>query len=130
MGTFSIWHWIIVLMYFGVPLIPIALANREVRLSRMPYFQRVLVLLISGFALLVLAADFDGGGLIWFALFLSAAVAIQVYLCLWSVHRVQDIGWSRLLNLLLIVPTANVIFVLAILVWPSRKIEEPQEASS
>ena len=37
MGTFSIWHWLIVLIWFGAPILSIALANKEKTLTRKPY---------------------------------------------------------------------------------------------
>ena len=54
-------------------------------------------------------------------------VGLWVLHLVWAVHRAQDIGRSKLWCLLLQVPVVNLVTLLALLLWPSRKIKEQQE---
>ena len=40
---------------------------------------------------------------------------------LWSIYRLQDIGWPRSRLALLFVPGVGQVFLLLLLIWPSRK---------
>ena len=140
MGTFSIWHWIIVwhivLIVFLGTVIPIVSANKDKTLARLPYFYRILALFVAGLVFFVTGLvlgilsewpDILGVGLI--ILTVCLALVMWVLLFLWSVYRAQDIGWSKWWTLLFTVPGAN-LYLLVILLWPGRKIEEQQELTS
>ncbi len=126
MGTFSIWHWLIVLMVFAGPVIPIALANKDKTLTRLPYFYRI----AGGLVLGILSEWSDNLSVVLIVVIVCIALAMWVLEYLWSVHRAQDIGWSKWWTLLFVLPGINLIYLLVILSRPSRKVEEQQEATS
>ena len=130
MGTFSIWHWLIVLIVFVGPVIPIALANKDKTLARLPYFYRILALVAVGLLLGILSEWSDNLGVVLIVLIVCLVLAMWVLEYLWSVHRAQDIGWSKWWTLLFVLPGINLIYLLVILFRPSRKVEEQQEATS
>ena len=122
MGTFSIWHWLIVLMVLVMPSIPIAVANKDKRLARLPYFYRILALIVVGVMFKVLSERSDDPGAIIIVMLVGVWIALWVLQFVWSVHRAQDIGWSKWWTLLFVVPGINLLYVLAILFWPGRKV--------
>ena len=130
MGTFSIWHWLIVLIVFVGPVIPIALANKDKTLARLLYFYRILALVAVGLLLGILSEWSDNLGVVLIVLIVCLVLAMWVLEYLWSVHRAQDIGWSKWWTLLFVLPGINLIYLLVILFRPSRKVEEQQEATS
>ena len=127
MGTFSIWHWLIVLSVLAANVAPIKLANKGKTLTRLPYFFRFLILVVVAVFLKSLGGTSDRIEIVFGIL--ATIIVMAVFGMLWAVHRVQDIGWSKWWSLLLLVPAANLIYLLALLLWPGRKIEEQQEAS-
>ena len=46
-----------------------------------------------------------------------------------SVHRAQDIGWPKWWTLLFVVPGINLLYLLVILFWPGRKVEEERAST-
>ncbi len=122
MGTFSVWHWLFTLVIVAMPLL---MASKDKRLARLPYFYRVLALISVGFILGVLSEVTGNPGKA--ELFLIG-VGLWVLHLVWAVHRTQDIGRSKWWCLLLQVPVVNLVTLLVLLLWPSRKFEELQEA--
>jgi uncharacterized membrane protein YhaH (DUF805 family) len=121
MGTFSVWHWLFTLVIVAMPLL---MASKDKRLTRLPNFCRVLALISVGFILGVLSEVTGNPGMAELALI---GVGLWVLHLVWAVHRAQDIGWSKWWCLLLQVPVVNLVTLLALLLWPSRKIKEQQE---
>jgi hypothetical protein len=122
MGSFSIWHWLIVLAIFAlVPLVPILAASPKKTLTRKPYALRTIgvyvAMFVIGFILGVVGGDAGSG--ISFLLNLILGILIV----LWSVHRVQNIGWAKWWCLLLFVPLVGLIFWLVLLFAPGRQAD-------
>lgn len=133
MGTFSIWHWLIVLMVYVGPVIPIALASESKILARLPYFYRILAIFVPvvvGLVLGILRELSNSLGMVLIIVIVCGTLAMSVLNYLWSVHRAQDIGWSKWWTLLFVVPGINLIYFLVILFQPGCKVEAQQEATS
>jgi uncharacterized membrane protein YhaH (DUF805 family) len=117
--TISIWHWLIVLTWFGAPILAIAVADREKTLSRNSYVVRTLglfvgLVVVSVIAYLISEAIGNGisalGGLVF-----------TIFLALWSSHRSQEVGWSKWWSLLLMLPVVGLIFWVILLFKPSHE---------
>jgi uncharacterized membrane protein YhaH (DUF805 family) len=121
MGSFSIWHWLIVVAYIATVVVPVAAASYEKRISRKDYAIRVAAFFGAVIVLSVVGQMIGDTGQI-VALALGYVFAIFIYI--WSVHRTQDIGWSRWLNLLMIVPIVALIWWLILLFTPSPSRNE------
>ena len=108
---------------------PFFIANKSRRMTRLPFALGNLAIVFVGtlgyavYGLGILALFFgafkDGfhGLLIGFTV-LSAAGFFGL---LWSIYRLQDIGWPRSRLALLFVPGVGQVFLLLLLIWPSRK---------
>ncbi len=118
MGTFSIWHWLIVLCILAANVVPIKIASKDKTLTRLPYFFRILILVVVAVFLKSLGGTSDRIEIVFGIL--ATTIVVTVFGTLWAVHRVQDIGWSKWWSLLLLVPPANLIYSLALLLWPGR----------
>lgn len=127
MGTFPIWHLLIVLSFLAANVVPIKLASKDKTLTRLPFFFRFLILVAVVVFLKSLGGMFDSIEIVFGVL--ATVIVTAVFSMLWAVRRVQDIGWPKWWCLLLLVPGVNLIYLLALLLWPGRKIEEQQEAS-
>ena len=97
MGTFSVWHWLIVLIVLLSPAIGVLNAGKVGELERGAYALRIVVLFLLGMVLTVLFPGlFQEGtreaffaGLVGFVYNL---VALFLY-SRWSVHRLRNMGW-------------------------------------
>lgn len=129
MGTFSIWHWLIVLVYFVVvPVTAIVLAKKDKTLARLPYLYRLIAIFVVG-----MAGKFVGEQTVNLGVFVVlVCVFLFMWLLqyLWAVHRTQDIGWSKWWVLLTIIPLVNVVYIFVILFVPRRKAEISDAAAS
>jgi len=116
-GTISIWHLFIVLAYLVLSIVPILAASPDIGLARKPYALRT----ISGFVAAVVisvisrAMDLGVGSNIIGSI---VGAVLTVFLVLWSVHRVQDIGWSKWWCLFFLVPGVSLIVWLVLLFKP------------
>ncbi len=114
MGTFSIWHWLIVLFFILlVPLVPILAASSSKTLTRKPYALRTIGAYAAMFG--IAFAFGAGGGGLGSGLGMVINIVISILIILWSVHRTQDIGWSKWWCLLMFVPLVGLIFWLVLL---------------
>lgn len=122
MGTFSIWHWLIVLVGFViVPVTTITLAKKEKSLARLPYLYRIIGLLAAGLVIRFVGEQTDNPGAAIPMVFVALCVWILQYL--WMVHRTQDIGWSKWWVLLTTIPLVNLVYGLVILFVPGRRAD-------
>lgn len=134
MGTFSIWHWIIVLSVFGAPVIAIASASREKTLSRLPYFWRVASLIAATLVLrllvevLVSEPPSVAGAIVGLG-WIVALVIFGILGALWSVHRVQEVGASKWWSLLLLVPAVNLIHIAFLFFYSGQKAKQSSPAA-
>lgn len=124
MGTFSIWHWVIVLSIFGAPVIAIASASRDKPLPRMPYFWRAAGLLLTGGILWLYvenqSTEVAHVALAVLVLMWVVAIVVLGFLgTLWSVYRIQDIGRSKWWSLLLLVPLIALFYVIFLIFYPA-----------
>ncbi len=127
MGTFSIWHWLLALMFYVGPVIPIALAKKGKTLARLPYFYRIfalLVLVVAGLGLGILKELSGSLGVVLIVVIVFWTLVMSILNYLWSVHRAQDIGWSKWWTLLFVVPGVNLIYFLVILFQPGCNTKE------
>ena len=122
MGTFSIWHWLIVIaVVMLVGLVPILAASSKKTLARKAYALRTIsaygAMLLIGF----LAGATEGeaaSSLLASGVGLLMNLTLAILALVWSVHRVQDIGWAKWWCLLLFVPLVGLIFWLVLLFKP------------
>ncbi len=136
MGTFSIWHWLIILLATLLPaMVAIFAADQTKRLNRKQYAIRLLILFIAIFGLFSIASlafgapdDALGFGVVGLGMTLS--LVAQVLLVLWSVHRVQDIGWSRWICLLYLVPGVGTILWFILLFKAGVREIEPSASTA
>jgi len=116
-GTFSIFHWLIVLLVIlGIGILPIALASKSKTLARGPYALRTIPATVVMVLIAAASAELDYVVLV--------NLVIWVLLLLWSVHRLQDIGWSRWWCLLSFLPFLGLLFWLALLFVPGKPQDE------
>jgi len=118
MGSFSIWHWLVVLVILAFPACIIALENSGARASRRKYASA----LVSAFAISVLGnylaplvADSQGVGV---AVGLTT-LAVWIHFTRVMVQRVRDTGHRKALAYLAILPIANLAFFAYLLFPPS-----------
>jgi len=120
MGTFAIWHWFIVLAILLMPLLPIFLASADERLTRTEYLARSLGVIVAGFVLNGIAT------LAPFLFLLSLPLTILSYFLflLWTVHRLQDVGGSRWVAFLFILPFVGIFVWIALIFIPTEEEDE------
>ena len=116
MGAFSIWHWIIVLGVLLTPLLPIFLASADKRLTRGEYAIRTLCAVGVGILL-----NLIGSASVILALpALVITIILYVLTVSWTVHRLQDVGASRWVALLFILPFIGFIVWIALMFVPTK----------
>jgi uncharacterized membrane protein YhaH (DUF805 family) len=107
MDSISLWNSAPVVTLLAL-IIVIATADGRKTLTRKDYAIRsvtTLILMVLGLGIsLMLPGE---GAPVLFYLLLAVAAVLQV---LWSVHRTQDLGWSRWWNLLHMVQPAGLIW--------------------
>lgn len=112
MGSFSIWHWIIVAVVLAVPLALIASVESEARLTRRPFAVRLLglmgVTIVLGMLVTILPQEIG----VVFGLLMIPVLLISIWSIRWSAARFQDMGLSKWLALLYWVPFANFLVLL------------------
>ena len=109
MGSLSIWHWLIVLLVVGLAgIVPIFAANASKTLPRGPYAIRTLASYLAIFVMSTVTAAAGNAFLSIIELLINGVLGILIVL--WSVHRVQDIGWSKWWCLLFFVPLVGIVF--------------------
>ena len=130
MGTFSIAQWLIIFFFLAAHEVPIILAKKDDKLARLQYFLRVLIWVAVGAVLIWQLKIRSNGSEIAHSSatypVIFATIAVWGISVLWAVHRTQDIGWPKWWCLLMLAPAANLIFLLALLLWPGRTIEEQE----
>lgn len=113
MGSFSIWHWIILLVVLSSPVLPIFFANETKILARKSYAIRMIPLIIIGALMSEVMVYVEPT--LAAVLVLLVSLVMSVLGILWSVHRNQDIGVSKWWCLLLMIPFVNIVFILVLL---------------
>ena len=119
-ANFGLLDWLLAaVLYFAVFLLPLFMAGKA-RMARTPYILR------SGVAVLVIAAAV---GLAYVASVDALLVGLAVggvvgfFWLFWSIYRLQDVGWSRRLMLLLLIPVASEILWFLLLIKKGREAE-------
>jgi hypothetical protein len=119
MNGLSIWHWGIIIVWLGLLLIPIVSADPNKTLPRKGYVFRSI-----GFIALITIGSIISNALpgpVDSALLLVAALIGATLIYLWSVHRTQDIGWSRWWNLLFLMPVISLGWWIILMARPTRR---------
>jgi hypothetical protein len=98
-------------------VVPIAVANSQKTLARWPFAIRWLSLFAAIVVTSVSITVFETAGA---AALVAVGLAAPILLSLWAVHRTQDIGWSRWLNLLLLVPAVGLGWLIVLMCVPGR----------
>ncbi|MGD1879144.1 MAG: DUF805 domain-containing protein [Kiloniellaceae bacterium] len=126
MGNFSIWHWLILIAVSGVLIgaIPIAFASPVRTLSRRPYALRTLAAFLAMLVLSSLTKSAGGGSAFLSIIDVIVSVVLWIQIVVWSVHRVNNIGWSKWWCLLILLPLVNIVFWFVLLF----KIGEQRDA--
>ena len=124
------WHWSLALLYYFVPtFIGMLSAGRQSILVRSDFAMRIVLSFpASLFAYFVVLHELPRIDDI--AVFSLALVFLFCFLFgRWCTLRLNHIGWSRWLALLLLVPVLNCVWLLALFFIPGRK-PVSQEASA
>lgn len=120
MGTFSVWHWVIVftLIVILAPVLGIIMAGKEREIGRLAYAFRaggVIFLSLVAQYLVRNSFEIDPSNSAFVGLGILAINTLFLFLLArWSVHRLSEIGISRWAALFLIVPLLNIILVLSL----------------
>jgi len=117
-GSFSIWHWIILLAIFGVPLVAVALERSNKRISRKEFLLWAIGIVASSAALNFVLRELFGmaGTVVWFIAFLAASYFYQQAL----VRRARDAGHGKTLAYLAVIPVLNIAIMIYLLIKPSQ----------
>jgi hypothetical protein len=118
MGFGSIWHWLIVAWLIGIVLMPFKLASSTKFLGRQQYLIRLAGLFGASLLIGMLSLAIWGqmGGVAAQVIWGSIGTSFVLY---WSIHRTQDVGWSRWLALLVLVPGVNFAWMIALCAIPA-----------
>jgi len=128
MGTFSIWHWLIVISIFGIPAIAVKTERSGKAISRTKFLSWVL----GWIAYIVIMRVVGGIGIVsetaaplFIGLqFLGMLVYFTLYYRL-MVKRLRNAGQGKTLAYLAIVPIANILIPIYLLFAPPRTAEQP-----
>ncbi len=102
MGTFSIWHWIIVLVVFPIPIVIGAWTAWNRHLTYKQYLIAYAAVFVVTFIISTIGhANFEGG---WVLLFLPVVPLIHFTGVHITVRRLHTIGWKRWMG---VVPVLN-----------------------
>jgi uncharacterized membrane protein YhaH (DUF805 family) len=118
MASFSLWHWIILLAIFGVPLVAVSLERSDSRISRKEFLLWVIAIVAGSAALNFVLRELFGtaGTVVWFIAFLAAAYFYQQAL----VRRARDAGHGKTLAYLAVIPVLNLAIMIYLLIKPSQ----------
>ena len=125
MGSFSIWHWIILAVVVAVPLTLIAKVGSDARLARGPFAVRFLSLTGAIFVLSLLTTILPQQVGFVFALLMIPVILIGLWSVRWSAARFQDMGLSKWLTLLYWVPFVNFLVLLWQCLGASKELGRP-----
>lgn len=125
----AFWDYLEWVFKVGVPLtmvlvtvLAVALSSRDKKLTRVRYAVRATVAtLLMALLILVIPRAVQGGHKIdtITPLFcLLVAFVVSIVLVIWSVHRLQDIGWSRWIGLVMGVPVVSFAMMVMLIAWP------------
>jgi hypothetical protein len=138
MGTFSIGHFLVLLLVLFIFLTPFFFARQKRKLSRKPLAWRyaavlavAVIMAVVGEVLKDMAAQPDPAKGLILAITLATSVIQIVFgflTLIWSIYRTQDIGWSRWMNLVLVVPLVNLAWMTVLLFNPGKT--QPAEQAS
>ena len=127
MGTFSIWHWVIVLVFFGLPILAVYRENSSERLLRIGFLKWIgiyvgIPILFNFVARLLLV---EGGAVLGIALLIGLILVYPFYQRV--VRRARDAGMGKGIAYLTIVPLVS-LFTILILLFKSSIDGEKIEA--
>lgn len=120
MGVMGIWQWIIILaITLVLPFVAIMLNKEKPGITRSQYIVRVIGLIVLGVAMGLLSEMGEilaliGGVVILIASYFSYAFATL---------RLNNAGWSAWLTLVLVLPLINLLFIIALMIVPSKEQE-------
>ena len=120
---YVIYWYAFLIAFFSVAFImPIAVANKNKTLARMPYALRAVAWLVCTPVIVEFVTSQDPQ---WPAFIVLAIIfGLGVLMSLWSVHRTQDMGVSKWWCLLMGLPAINLVFILALMVV--RRADPPR----
>jgi hypothetical protein len=124
MGSFSIWHWLIVILIIASPAIVVATERSDKRSSR-GKFAIALVIMFAVLSLrdiFYLFLDIDPSSVSGIFTLASIITAIWFYRVI--VQRVRDAGFSKKIAYLSCIPIINLAFFLYLL-FPGSKADAP-----
>lgn len=131
MGSFSLWHWLIVVVGVGIPLAVIALTSAERRTSRGAYFAWLVGTLAAIAATRVAVGQVRDVSM-------SGQLALGQLVLSWvlfgfliraAVGRLQDAGHRRWWAMLFVVPVLNLVAYIVIGCLRPRTTTASPEAS-
>lgn len=109
MGSFSIWHWLVILLIIGVPLALLATLSTDSRMARGEFVKRILILIGAAIASGFLAGAIETAGAIVMLIIMIAGL----WSYRWAGARLQDMGHNKWMTLLFLIPLVN----LVVLIW-------------
>lgn len=126
MGTFSIWHWLIVLMVLGVIFgsIVAAVLTRS-HLRRGQYTTRFAIYVVTSTAIAILVNVSEEAAVVLPMIPLGWVLMFLIYR--WTAMRLNDVGWNRWWSLLWLIPLVGI--VLGIVLCIKDGIPSQDEAS-
>lgn len=129
MGSFSIWHLVVLLVFVVTPVAMIALTTPKYRVRRKRYALGLLAaLVLTVFAGVIAEQQREGDGISDIAMVVMfALLGWSFYLIRLSAGRAQDAGFSKWIVLLTAIPLVNLVLVAVLLVKPSKALTPPLE---
>jgi len=121
---------IVAAVFWLVSLIsPFFIAGKSRRMTRLPFALRNLaIILVATPGIVLYALSYFGfiagayrDGFYGMLIGFTVINVVGFFGLLWSIYRLQDIGWGRSRLALLFVPGVGQVFLLLLLIWPSRK---------
>lgn len=130
MGTFSIWHWLIVLLFIGLPIIAIKTEKSDRTISR----NQFLTWIVGWVAYIVILqsvgetdAVSETAALVVGGLQISGMLVYQTLYYRLMVKRLRDAGREKTLAYVAILPIANLLIPIYLLFARPRMAEQPIE---
>ena len=119
MGTFSVWHWLIVLLVFGVPVAAVATEKSGRAIPRGRYALWFLGVVAYGTVARVVAESGvlgDQGGAIFALVYLLGLLVLLFFYNRAVVRRLRDVGHGKGLAYAGAVPMLNLLLAVYLLV--------------
>lgn len=121
MGTFSIWHWVMVILLFVWPAIFVATERTHKTMTRLEFICWVLGFLLFGLAIYGLQVAIGPGAssINIFLLIVNFGIAIALYRFI--VRRCRDAGHGKTLAYVAVIPLVNLVVILYLMIKGQKK---------